>query len=90
MLKVLEPIWRAKTETATRVRQRIESVMTWASVSGYRSGDNPARWLGNLKEVLPAPKKIAKVTHQKALPYSEVPAFMPKLRERGGMGARAQ
>lgn len=89
VLKVLEPIWHEKTETATRVRQRIEAVITWATVSGYRSGDNPARWLGNLKEVLPAPRKIAKVTHHKALPYSEVPAFMPTLRERSGMAARA-
>ena len=89
VLKVLEPIWHEKTETASRVQQRMESVLTWATVSGYRSGENPARWVGNLKEVLPAPRKIAKVTHHKALPYSDVPTFMPTLRERGGMAARA-
>ena len=89
VLRVLEPIWHEKTETATRVRQRMEAVITWATVSGYRSGDNPARWLGNLKEVLPTPRKIAKVTHHKALPYSEVPTFMPTLRERSGMASRA-
>lgn len=89
VLSVLEPIWHERTETATRVRQRMESVLTWAAVSGYRAGDNPARWQGNLKEVLPAPSKIAKVTHHRALPWHQVPGFMADLRGRDGTGARA-
>lgn len=89
ILAVLEPIWETRTDTATRVRQRIESVLTWATVSGYRGGDNPARWRGNLKEVLPAPTKIAKVKHHRALPWQDMPGFMGRLREQDGMGARA-
>lgn len=89
ILKVLDPIWKERTETATRVRQRLESVLAWATVSGYRSGENPARWDGNLKEVLPAPNKIRKVRHHRALPWQEVPAFMEALRTREGMAALA-
>lgn len=89
VLKALQPIWETRTETATRVRQRIESVLTWATVSKYRKGDNPARWDGNLKEVLPNPKKISKVKHHRALPWQRVPEFMEALRKREGMGARA-
>lgn len=89
VLKVLEPIWSERTETATRVRQRMESVLTWAAVSGYRSGENPARWEGNLKEVLPAPNKLKRGGRFKALPWQEVPAFMGHLRQREGMGALA-
>ncbi len=89
VMKVLEPIWHTKTETATRVRQRLESVLTWATVSGYRKGDNPARWDGNLKEVLATPSKIKKVKHHAALPWQQVPEFMQQLRKREGMGARA-
>ncbi|HKJ77592.1 MAG TPA: Arm DNA-binding domain-containing protein, partial [Gammaproteobacteria bacterium] len=82
ILQVLEPIWQAKTETATRVRQRLEAVLTWATVSGFRVGENPARWQGNLAEVLPTPSKIAKVRHHRALPWQEVPAFVAELRRR--------
>ncbi len=89
VLKVLEPIWNEKTETATRVRQRIESVLAWATVSGFRTGDNPARWDGNLKEVLPNPSKITRVNHYPALPWQNVPGFLAELRQREGMGARA-
>ena len=89
VLNVLEPIWHERTETATRVRQRMESVLTWATVSGYRTGENPARWNGNLKEVLPKPSKITKVKHHLALPWKEVAGFMDALRERGGIAARA-
>lgn len=89
VVQVLEPIWHTKTETATRCRAHIESTLAWATVSGYREGDNPARWRGNLAEVLPKPRKITKVTHQKALPWAEVPAFMAQLRTHGGMAARA-
>ena len=86
---VLDPIWTSKTETATRLRQRIESVLTFATVSGYREGENPARWAGNLEVALPAPKKITKVRHMPALPWRRVPEFMTALREREGIGARA-
>ena len=89
VMKVLEPIWRTKTETATRVRQRVETVITWATVAGLRSGDNPARWVGHLKELLPAPSKIMNVTHHPALPWQEMPAFMVDLAAVEGMGARA-
>lgn len=86
---VLEPIWHTKTETARRIRQRIEAILTWATVSGYRSGDNPARWEGNLAEVMPHPTKIHKAKHFAALPWREMPAFLERLRAREGMGARA-
>lgn len=89
IVNVLNPIWTTKTETATRVRQRIESVLAWAKVSGFRNGDNPARWDGHLSQVLPKPSKIRKVKHQRALPWQEVPEFMKSLRRREGMGARA-
>jgi integrase len=89
VLKVLEPIWITKTETATRVRGRIESVLAWANVRGYRNGDNPALWKGNLEHALPKPSKVRKRKHFAALPWSEVGAFMTDLRERDGMSARA-
>jgi len=89
VLKVLEPIWKTKTETATRVRQRLESVLSWATVSTHRTGENPARWADNLSELLPTPSKIRKVKHHKALPWQSVPEFMVDLRHREGMGARA-
>jgi hypothetical protein len=65
--KVLEPIWQSKTETATRLRGRIESVLSWATVAGHRKGDNPARWKGNLSEILPKPGKVAKADNHPAL-----------------------
>ncbi len=89
VLQVLEPIWQDKTETATRLRQRIEAVLTWATVSKYRTGDNPARWKGNLSEVLPKPNKIKTVKHMPALPYKEINTFMTALRKMEGLGARA-
>lgn len=89
VLKVLEPIWRTKTETATRLRGRIESILEWATVRNHRSGENPARWGGQLKTLLPAPGKIPKVQHMKALPYGDLQAFMAKLRKRDGSAARA-
>lgn len=89
VLAVLRPIWTNKTETATRVRQRIKDVLDWARVGGYRAGPNPARWADNLEHVLPKPSKIRKVAHHAAMPWSELPAFFAQLRERGGMGARA-
>lgn len=89
VVRVLEPIWTTKTETATRVRQRIEKVLDWATVNKYRSGDNPARWKGVLEHALPKPAKIRKVEHHAALPWRDVGAFMAELRKREGMGARA-
>lgn len=89
IVKILEPIWTTRTETATRVRQRIESVLAWATVSGYRTGDNPARWKGNLEYALPSPSKVRKVRHFAALPWQNMGAFMADLRKRDGMSARA-
>ena len=88
-MQVLEPVWHSKTETASRLRQRVEAVLTWAAVSGFRSGDNPARWQGNLKELLPAARKIKKVQHHAALPWQKIGTFMAELRKREGLGARA-
>lgn len=89
VLKVLEPIWKTKNETASRVRGRIESVLDWATVRKYRSGENPARWKGHLDHLLAAPSKVKKVEHHRALPIDEMPAFMTDLRKRDGMAARA-
>lgn len=89
VLKVLEPIWREKTETASRLRGRIEKVLDWATTRGYRKGLNPARWRGHLDNLLPAPNKIAKEEHHAALSIGEVGGFMEKLRTHTGMGARA-
>ncbi len=89
VLRVLEPIWGTKTETASRLRGRIESVLDWATVRGFRSGDNPARWKGHLDKVLPAPSKVQKVEHHAALPYRDAGGFMADLRKREGTGARA-
>lgn len=87
--RVLEPIWSKKTETATRVRQRIEAVLNHATTKGYRTGENPARWKGHLETVLPKPNKVRKVTHHAALPWQGVGAFMVDLREREGVSPRA-
>jgi integrase len=89
VLRCIEPIWQDKTETANRVRGRIEAVLDWATVRGYRTGDNPARWRGHLSEVLPARGKIQKTNHHPALPIDEVPALMAALREQHGVAARA-
>ena len=87
--KALDPIWRTKSETASRLRGRIESVLGWATVRGYRSGDNPARWRGHLDHLLPARAKVQKVAHHAALPFDQVASFMADLREREGTAARA-
>lgn len=89
VLRVLEPIWRTKTETADRVRGRIEAVLTWATVAGHRTGDNPARWRGNLKELLPAPAKVAKKDNQPAVQIDDAPRWFAALRTKEGTGARA-
>lgn len=89
VMKVLEPIWKEKTETASRLRGRIESVLGWATVRGFRQGDNPARWKGHLANLLPAPSKVAIVKHHAALDFHEVGAFVQELKQQQGMGARA-
>jgi integrase len=89
VLRCIEPIWHSKTETANRVRGRIEKVLTWCTVRGYRTGENPARWSGHLASALPAPGRVAAVVHHAALPYPELPAFMAELTTRPGIGARA-
>jgi len=89
VLKVLEPIWTTKPETAGRVRGRIESVLDWAKARGYRAGENPARWRGHLDKLLPVRSKVRRVEHHAALPYAELPGFLVSLREQEGIGARA-
>lgn len=89
VLDALRPIWATKTETASRLRGRIENVLDWAKVSGYRDGDNPARWRGHLDKLLPARSKVRKVEHHAALPYAETGVFMVELRKREGTAARA-
>jgi integrase len=89
VLKVIEPIWQEKTETANRVRGRIESVLDWATVRGYRAGDNPARWKGYIENVLPSRSAIQKPIHHAALAFDDLPEFMVALRQRDGVAARA-
>jgi integrase len=89
VMKALEPIWQTKSETASRLRGRIEAVLDWATVRGYRKGENPARWRGHLDKLLPARAKIQKVVHHPALPFSEIADFMVSLRNQEGIAARA-
>lgn len=89
VLKAVQPIWQGKSETASRVRGRIESVLDWARAAGYRQGDNPARWKGHLDNLLPARSKVRRVEHHPALPYSEIGTFMTELRQQDGIAARA-
>jgi integrase len=89
VLQVLQPMWMAKTSTASRLRGRIEAVLSWATVAGHRLGDNPARWKGSLKELLPAPAKITKIVNQPALQLDDAPRWFANLREREGMAYRA-
>jgi integrase len=88
ILKVLKPIWNTKTETASRVRGRIELILDYAEVQKWRTGSNPARWKGHLKSILPSPQKIVEVKHHKAMPYEELPIFLGDLKLMDGMGAR--
>ena len=89
ILKILEPIWTTKTETATRVRGRMESILDWAKVKGLRSGENPAAWKGHLDHMLPAPTRLKKIEHLTAVPVREMPGFMVKLRQAAGIAAQA-
>ena len=89
VLRVLQPLWMEKTETASRLRGRIETVLSWATVAGHRTGDNPARWAGNLKELLPPPSKVAKEGNHPALALEDAPRWFAALQTREGFGARA-
>lgn len=89
VLAVLRPIWSEKPETASRVRQRVEAVLDYASAKGLREGDNPARWRGHLDHLLPKPSKVRAVEHHAALDWREIGAFMGKLAAREGVASRA-
>jgi integrase len=88
VLKVLQPLWKTKPETASRLRGRIERVFDFARARGQRTGENPARWRGHLDAILPRRAKLTR-GHHKAMPFDEVPAFMAALREREGVAPRA-
>lgn len=89
VLAVLNPVWQAKSETASRLRARIERVLDHARAKGLRSGENPARWRGHLDHILPPAKKLAKRGHHAAMAYVDVPDFMERLRAAPGLGACA-
>lgn len=89
IMKVLRPIWDRIPDSASRLRGRIESILDWATVSGFRQGENPARWKGHLEHLLAAPHKVRPREHMAAMPYSAVPAFMAQLRAEQGTFARA-
>jgi integrase len=89
VLRVLTPLWDEKNVTAVKVRERVEKVLAWATVHGYRTGDNPARWRGNLDMVLPAPGKVAGAENYPALQLDDAPRWWRALQAREGMGARA-
>jgi len=88
VLSTLKPLWTIKSETASRLRGRIEAVLDAARAAGHRAGENPARWRGHLDKLLPRPRKLAR-GHHAAMPYVEVPAFIARLRERAAVAARA-
>lgn len=89
VMEILDPIWSTKAETAGRVRGRIEVILDWARVRGFRTGENPARWRGHLDKLLPARSRVRKVKHHTALSYNDLPGFMKKLRREDGVAARA-
>ncbi|WP_318012237.1 tyrosine-type recombinase/integrase [Mesorhizobium sp. ESP6-5] len=89
IINILEPIWATKTETASRVRGRIEAILDWATARGFRTGENPARWRGHLDKLLPARGKVTKVQHHVALPYGALPAFLEGVRAAEFISARA-
>ena len=89
VLAALKPIWTSKTVTASRLRGRIESVLDWSRVAGYRFGENPARWKGHLSHLLPAPSKVKKARHHPALPFAEMSCFMAMLRNIDGASSKA-
>ena len=87
VLQALTPLWATKTETALRLRERIERVLSFAAILGYRGGDNPARWPGHLQELLPPPSRLKKVRHHPAMPYREIAGFFSRLGREQGLGA---
>jgi integrase len=87
VMAILDPIWRDKTETASRLRGRLEAVLDWATVRGYRKGENPARWRGHLQKALPARGKAQRVKHHAAIPFEAMPGFWQALQARAGAGA---
>jgi integrase len=89
IVKILEPIWSQKTETANRIRGRIERILSRAASRGHRSGENPARWRSHLENILPARSRVAPVRHHAALPYSGIGMFMQQLRSQAGVAAKA-
>ncbi|GJL72976.1 MAG: phage integrase [Nitrosomonas sp.] len=89
VLHVLKAPWKDTTITATRLRGRIESILDWATVRQYRTGENPARWKGHLDKLLPKPSKVTKVENHPALPFKEIPQFMQQLRKLPGYAAAA-
>jgi integrase len=89
VVKCLAPIWESKTETASRLRGRIESVLGWATTSGYRTGENPARWKGHLENLLATISKTSRTKNHPSRPWQRIGAFMSALREREGVSARA-
>lgn len=89
ILKILEPIWNTKNETASRVRGRVERVLAWATTRKLRKGDNPAKWTHHLDTILPAPNKVKKASHHEALPYQQAAAFIQALQGQAGISPRA-
>ena len=89
VLKILEPLWYCKAETASLVRARLERILSWASVRGYRSIENPARWRGYLDQLLPKRSSIQKVNHYNAMEYAKLPDFLRELRLQGGVSPYA-
>ena len=89
VLQILKPIWTTKTETASRVRSRLELLLSYAKAKGLRQGENPAQWRGHLDALLPKPAKVKRVRHHPALPWARIGAFMAELRKMDGIGAKA-
>jgi integrase len=89
VMKALEPIWLTKKETAKRVRGRIEAVLAWAAVRGFRAADNPARWKGCIDQLVPSHRRLGQKKHHAALPYTEIPTFMKALSGQAGVAAAA-
>src|SRR5690606_28244628 len=88
IVEILKPIWTTKTETATRLRERIERVLDWAMSAGYRSGDNPARWKGSMAHRLPKPSAVQKIVHHVAVPVANAPAVYAKLKAKERVSAK--
>ena len=89
ILQILEPHWLTQTETTSRLRGRLERILDWARVKGFRKGENPARWKGHLKHLLPEKAKVQKVEHHPAMPYSKIPEFLRALQKKEGVAAKA-